>query len=591
MDTVDSIKIDELVDSYVLGKDWRVKENANRIYGYGGLKAYLAESIIARYALRKVYGEEALRAHMDGDIHIHDLGHLTLYCCGYGIDEIIARGLNGFNGVVNARPPRHFSSAVGQVMNFIFMVQQEQAGAVGLNCFDTYLAPYIRRDGLNYKQVKQILQEFIYSINMPMRAGLEAPFVNITFDGVIRDDLSNQHIILGGEIQDSTYGEYEEEMLLIDKAIMELMYEGDALGRIFTFPIITVNITDNFDWDTEFGEWVCKITAKYGIPYFQNMIGSDLRPSDVMSFCCRLRADLRKAMKYGGIFGKPNKTGSVGVVTINLPRIGYESKSEESKFYDLLDERLLLTREVLNRRRQFVLDMMNKGLYPFISVWIKHLNWHFNTVSVVGMHEALLNMGFEEGICGKDGSHFAERVLRYVLDRITEFENEDNIMWNFEQAPAESASGRLKSKDIKMYGREVPAIKIMGPDISYTNSTHVPVNYTDDLWWVLKHQEKMNKYYTGGSVVHIWLGEAIEPEMVSVIVDKICRKTSIPYFSLTPTFSICPKHGYISGEHWTCPECRSECEVYSRVVGYYKPVQNWNRWKRSEFKERKKFAL
>jgi len=586
---IDEIK---LVDDYLYEKDWRVKENANRIYGYGALKAYLAESTIARYALKKVFPEDAKKTHTFGDIHIHDLHNaLTVYCCGYGVKDILFNGFNGVNGTVWAKPPRHFSSAVGQIMNFIFMIQQEQAGAVGLNCFDTYLAPFVKYDNLSYNKVKQTLQEFIYSINLPMRAGLECPFTNITFDGAIRNDLKDEHIILGGEIKDESYGDFENEMLMIDKAMMELMYEGDAIGRVFTFPVVTVNVTENLDWNTEFGKWLSRITAKYGIPNFQNMIGSDLSPEDTLSFCCRLRADLKKAKRYGGIFGNPDKTGSVGVITINLPRIGFLSGSDDDRFMELLMERLQIIREILNRKREIILELMNRGLLPYLKKYLGHLNWHFNTVSIVGMHEALLNMGIEEGICSEDGINFAEKVLAYILKVIEEFEEEDGVMWNFEQAPAESAAGRLKDRDIKKFGKSMPAIKVMGAETPYTNSTHIPVNYTDDIWWLLKHQERMNKYYTGGSAVHIWLGEAIEPEIVPVLVDKICRKTEIPYFTLTPTFSICRNHGYISGEHWKCPECGSETEVFSRVVGYLKPVQNWNKWKQEEFKNRKTFTV
>lgn len=578
-----------LVDQYLSRSDWRVKENANRIFGYGGLKAYLAESIIARYALRKVYGMDALRAHKNGDIHIHDLGNgLVLYCCGYGVDKIIADGLKG-DGIVSARPPKHFSSALGQIMNFIFMIQQEQAGAVGLNCFDTYLAPFIKHDGLTEKQVEQYLQEFLYSVNMPLRAGLESPFVNLTFDASMRDDIKEQAVIIGGELKDNVYGEYENEMLLIDKLMMKLMYDGDASGRVFTFPILTVNITSRFDWESEFGIWLKRITAKYGIPYFQNMINSDMKPEDVMAFCCRLRSDLKKVKRYGGIFGNPNATGSIGVVTINMARLGYLSASEEKKLYDLLNDKLVLIRDILNKKRAFILKMMDKGLYPMIKRYLGHLNWHFNTVSIVGMHECLLNMNVEDGICSENGLSLAENVLRWINDVINEFEKEDNVLWNFEQAPAESASGRLKQLDVKMFDGKMKAIEIMGKKMPYTNSTHVPVNYTDDLWFILRHQERLNKYYTGGSVVHIWLGERIDEWAVKEIVDRVCRRTTIPYFSLTPTFSVCNEHGYLSGEMWKCPICGKECEVYSRVVGYYKPVQNWNEWKQVEFKNRKNF--
>lgn len=583
------VDIEKLVDDYINASDWRVKENANRMYGYGGLKAYIAESIIARYALKKVYGEEAMKAHMGGDIHIHDLHNaLTVYCCGYGVKDVIMNGFNGVTGTVWAKPPRHFSSAVGQIMNFVFMIQQEQAGAVGLNCFDTYLAPFVKYDGLSYEKVKQTLQEFIFSINMPMRAGLEAPFVNLTFDGAVRNDLRDEHVIVGGEIKSETYRDFEQELQMIDKAIMELMYEGDAVGRVFTFPIITVNVTEGLDWSSEFGDWLSRITAKYGIPYFQNMIGTDLSPEDTLSFCCRLRADLKKAKRYGGVFGNPDKTGSVGVVTLNLPRMGYMAK-EENEFFDILDDRLELVRHILNSKRKIIMRLMERGLLPYLRKYLGHLGFHFNTVSVVGMHEALLNMGIEGGICEESGMDFAEKTLAHILNRIEEFEEEDEVMWNFEQAPAESAAGRLKARDIKVYGKSMLAVKMMGADLPYTNSTHVPVNYTDDIWWVLKHQERMNKYYTGGSVVHIWLGEAIEPEIVPSLVSRICEKTEIPYFSLTPTFSICKEHGYISGEEWKCPKCGKDTEVFSRVVGYLKPVQNWNKWKQEEFRSRRMF--
>ena len=591
--SLEQVKVDELVNNYLEQRDWRVRENANRIYGYGGLKAYVAESVIARYALTKVYGSEVLRAHVSGDVHIHDLGHLTAYCCGYGVEKIVMEGLR-ISGIVSARPPKHMSSYVGQVLNFIFGAQQDQAGAVAINRMLEYAAGFAKYDKLEYKQIKQIWQEFVYSLNMPLRAGLESPFVNITIDTVMPDDMSRQAVVIGGEMQTITYGVVGDVHRLVCKALLEVMSEGDAVGRPFTFPIITINVTRRMSWDDELGEMLAEVTAKYGLPYFQNMIGSDLRPDDVLAMCCHLQIDRAKvAAKYGGIFGKPNATGSIGVVTINLPRIGWLSRGDDYKYIELLEERLRIARICLNRRRQFVEGQMRIGLYPFLGWYLGNVGfrWHFNTVSVVGMHESLLNMGIEDGICSGDGVRFAERVLKYVLDRITEFEEEDDVLWNFEQAPAESASRRLKVCDMRQFGKDMPAITIMGEELPYTNSTHVPVNYTDDVWWVLKHQERLNKYYTGGSVVHIWLGESLDVEVVPKLVMRICKKTSLPYFSITPTYSICEKCGYIEGEHWECPRCGNNCEVYSRIVGYYKPVQRWNDAKQAEFKARKMFKL
>ena len=580
----------ELVDSYVSEKDWRVKENANRRRSVAGLKGFVAEAVLARYMLDKVYGGVAKRAHYYGDLHIHDLSMPSFYCNSYSVGSIVQKGLRGIPGVVVSDPPRHFSSAMGQVVNFIMMIQQEQAGAVGLNCLDTYLAPFVRWDGLSYKQIRQIVQEFVYTVNLPFRSALESAFVNITFDAGIRSDMKDEHVIACGEIKEETYGEFEEEIWMIDKAFMDVMYHGDANERVFTFPVVTVNVTEDLRWDTEFGEWLAKITSKYGIPYFQNTINTDIKPESVRSFCCRLRGDLDKIKKYGGIFGNPDGVGSVGVVTINLPRIGYIARDDDD-FVEKVFEQMEMARRILAAKRMFITDMMKKGMYPMFTEYVGHLNWMYNTVSIVGMHEALLNYGIDGGIVTDDGLRFAEEVLKVMSERVEEFENEDGVLWNIEQAPAESASGRLKACDIKyMVGYErSAAIREMGPDLPYTNSTHVPVDFTDNIWWVLRHQERLNKYYTGGSVVHIFLGERIPEDVVPTLVDRICRRTEIPYFSLTPTFSVCPKCGYLEGEQWKCPKCGSDTDVYSRIVGYFSPVQRWNKWKQAEFKARKTF--
>jgi len=589
MDNMEYVSV-SIVDNYLSMNDWRVKENANRIFGYGGLKAYIAESVIARYMLKK-YGEKAEKAHRTGDIHIHDLSHATLYCCGYNIDKVLYEGINGISGVPESKPPKHFSSAVSQILNFVMCIQQEQAGAVGLNCLDTYLAPFVHYDKLSYRQVKQVIQELIWNLNYPMRPGLETPFTNVTFDAHVREDLKDQHVVIGGEVKDKTYGEFEEEMLMIDKAIMEVMYYGDAKNRVFTFPIVTVNITDKLDWDSDFGYWLKKITSKYGIPYFQNMISTDLRPDDVQAFCCRLRSDIRKlkkSLRYGGIFGKPGATGSIGVVTINLPRIGYLARTE-SEFFDLLDERLEIARHVLNTRRAFVEEMMKKGLYPFLKRFLGTTAWHFNTVSIVGAHECLLNMGYQFGILDGVGISFIKEVLSYIRKRINEFEEEDEVSWNFEQAPAESASGRLKKLDVEKFGTEMPAIKETGKDVSYTNSIHIPAWIKLSIHDTLRFYEQFEDYFDGGRVVHIYMIERVPEDLVDDLVMKICKKTKITYFDFTITFSVCQEHGAFEGEHYHCPVCGKECEVWSRVVGYYKPVQNWNEWKRREFELRKKY--
>ncbi len=556
----------EIVRSYIAKEDWRVYENANAAYSLSGLLWHCAGSVMAYYGLNYVYPREMARAHIEADMH----------------------GFNGVPGRLECRPPKHLRSAVGQMINFIGTLQNEWAGAQAFSSFDTYLAPFIRYDNLSYKDVKQAMQEFVYNMNVASRWGGQTPFTNITLDLKCPEDLAEQHVTVGGKLRKECYGDFQDEMDMINRALIEVLVEGDASGRVFTFPIPTYNITKDFDWDSEIAHMLFEMTAKYGLPYFQNFINSDLKPSDVRAMCCHLRLDLKELRRNarGGLFGSAEMTGSVGVVTINMPRIGYLSKTQDD-FFERLERFMYLAKESLEIKRKVVERNIKNGLLPYTRRYLGSLSRHFSTIGLVGMHEACLNF-LGKGIESKEGQRFAIKTLKFMRKLLVEYQKETGNLYNLEATPAEGCSYRLAKKDKERY----PDIKTSGDtEPYYTNSTQLPVSYTHDLWLALKHQEPLQELYTGGTVFHVWLGENIGADEARLLVKKIATRFSLPYFTLTPTFSICRQHGYIAGKHEKCPKCKKKTEVYSRVVGYYRPVSQWNLGKKQEFAERQVYSF
>ncbi len=609
----------EVVDSYINQMDWRVKENANMTYSLQGLNFHISSAIIANYWLNKIYPPEIGKAHKEGDFHIHDLGLLAPYCVGWDLRDLLVSGFTGVPGKISSKPAKHLRSALGQVVNFFYTLQGEAAGAQAFSNFDTYLAPFIRYDKLDYKQVKQVLQEFIFNVNVPTRVGFQTPFTNITLDLFIPDFMKDEYVIVGGKEQNETYSDFQEEMYMFNQAFAEVMTEGDANGRPFTFPIPTYNITKDFPWDDEQLDLIWEMTGKYGIPYFANFVNSDMKPDDVRSMCCRLRLDTRELKKRGGgLFGANPLTGSIGVVTINMPRIGYLSK-DDSELFQKLDELMELAKTSLEIKRKVIERFTEKGLYPYSKFYLRTIKqtygqyWknHFSTIGLVGMNEALLNfMG--EGITTREGQKFAIRVMDYMRDRLGEFQEETGNLYNLEATPAEGTSYRLARIDKKKY----PSITVANEkawrerhaEPYYTNSTLPPVYWSDDLFEILDNQDPLQTRYTGGTVLHIFVGERLDKEAAKKVVKTVFSNYHLPYISITPTFSICPIHGYIPGEHEYCPICdaelgiteeqarsksvkRTKCEVYSRVVGYLRPVNQWNDGKQEEFRERRYIHL
>jgi len=581
------INAEKTVQDYIDQAVWQIKENANLDYSFSSIFFRLAGENIARYVLSKVYPKKISQAHINGDFHLHNLYMgIVGYCAGWSIMDILLEGFNDVPGKTESFPPKHFSTALLQLANFVGTLQNEWAGAQAFNSLDTLLAPFVRNDKLDYKTVKQEMQQFIYNLNISSRWGGQTPFTNVTFDIKVPDDLKNKPVIIGGKLQKNVYGDYQKEMDMINKAFMEIMLGGDMRERIFTFPIPTYNITRDFDWDSEVANALFKMTAKYGVPYFQNFIKSDLNPKDIRAMCCRLRLDLREFhRRIGGFFGYADKTGSVGVVTINMSRIGYLSKNEK-QFFERLERLMELAKDSLEIKRKLVQENMNKGLLPFSKRYLGTLKFHFSTIGLIGMNEACLNF-LGKGIATKDGKAFAVKVLKFMRDKLIEFQNETGHIFNLEATPAEGTSYRLARIDKKKY----PKIKTAGKKVPYyTNSTFLPVNFTDDIFEALEHQEDLQVLYTGGTIFHVFLGEGInDPEACKLLVRRIAENFRIPYFTITPTFSICLDHGYIVGEQFKCPKCNKSTEVYSRVVGYYRPVQNWNEGKREEFKQRKEY--
>ena len=575
-----------LVDAYLKQLDWKVNENSNMSYSIQGLNNYIASEISKQYWLNRIYPENIKNAHINGDIHIHDLNIISVYCVGWDLKDLLSEGFTGVKGKVESAPAKHFRTALGQIVNFMYTMQGEAAGAQAFSNFDTLLAPFIRYDNLDYKQVKQAIQEFVFNMNVPTRVGFQTPFTNITMDLNVPSYYAEQPVIIGGELQEATYKEFQKEMDMLNKAFFEVMMDGDNSGRVFTFPIPTYNITKDFDWDNENIKGLWEMAAKYGIPYFSNFINSDMSPEDARSMCCRLRIDNRE-LEYrgGGLFGSNPLTGSIGVVTINLPKIAEVSKTKV-EFLERLAQKMELAKDSLEIKRKLLENLTDKELYPYTKFYLRDIKarfgvyWknHFSTIGLIGMNEACLNL-FGENIGSLQGKQFALEVMDYMRAKIVEFQKETGNNYNLEATPGEGTSYRLAKLDKDKYPY-------------YTNSTQLPVNYTDDIFEVLDHQDDLQTKYTGGTVVHIYAGERIQSiETMKNLVKKICNNYHLPYFTFSPTFSTCPNHGYVAGEHFTCPECRASCEVYSRVVGYIRPVEQWNKGKKQEFLDRQEFKI
>ncbi|RLB88251.1 MAG: ribonucleoside triphosphate reductase [Deltaproteobacteria bacterium] len=592
-----------LVDQYLKKIDWKIHENSNMDYSLQGLNNYISSEVSKIYWLNEIYPPEIKKAHTDGDFHIHDLSILSVYCVGWDLFDLLTEGFKGVSGKVESRPAKHLRSALGQVVNFFYTLQGEAAGAQAFSNFDTLLAPFIRYDNLTYKEIKQALQEFIFNINVPTRVGFQTPFTNVTLDVTVPDYYANQGVIIGGEMQKETYSQFQKEMDLFNKAFLEVMAEGDAKGRVFTFPIPTYNITTEFDWENPKLNDLWEMTAKYGVPYFSNFINSEMNPEDARSMCCRLRIDNRELeMRGGGLFGSNPLTGSIGVVTINMPRIGYLSRTE-GEFIMRLEKMMLLAKESLEIKRK-VLERFTEGsLYPYTKYYLRMVKerfnayWknHFSTIGLLGMNEACLNL-FGCDIAEQEGHNFTTKVLDFMRDKLIEFQKETGNNYNLEATPAEGTSYRLAKLDKKKYpdiicANEDEYRKFKVP-VFYTNSSQLAVNFTDDIFEALDLQDDIQTKYTGGTVFHVYVGERIDnPGAVKLLVRRICEKYRLPYFTLTPTFSVCPAHGYFAGEHQSCPKCGRPCEIYSRVVGYLRPVKQWNRGKQEEFKMRKTFSV
>jgi anaerobic ribonucleoside-triphosphate reductase len=600
----------DVVDGYLSMMDWKVQENSNMSYSLQGLNVYATENIVSHYWLNKIYPPEIGDAHTNGDYHIHDLGTLGAYCVGWDLKDILLLGFRGVSGKIESKPAKHFGTALMQIVNYLYTLQGEAAGAQALSNFDSLLAPFIKYDGLNYSQVKQEMQKFLFNMNVPTRVGFQSPFTNITMDLTVPSYMVEEPAIIGGNLTDDNYSDFVDEMDMINHAFAEIMYEGDAKGRPFTFPIPTYNITKDFDWDTGGLDPIWEMTAKYGVPYFSNFINSDMKPDDARSMCCRLRLDNRELRKRGGgLFGANPKTGSIGVVTINMPRLGYLSKDEKS-FFERLDNLMDTAKQSLEIKREIIENLTYSGLHPYSRFYLQDVKktfgefWknHFSTIGLIGMNDALLNF-INKGIGDKEGKQFAEKVLDHMRDKIADFQEETGNIFNLEATPAEGASYRLaridkaEYPDIKTYNQEFYGNGGRGIEPYYTNSTQLPVGYTTDIFEALDLQDSLQSKYTGGTVLHIFLGEEDpSPTATKKLIRKVAENYSLPYYTITPTFSVCPDHGYIAGEHKNCPLCikenkKTECEVYSRVVGYLRPVNQWNKGKQQEFSDRKTFDM
>lgn len=583
----------ELVDSYVKVTDWRVKENSTVTYSVGGLILSNSGAITANYWLSEVYDDEIAQAHRSADIHIHDLSMLTGYCAGWSLKQLIREGLGGIPGKMTSAPAKHLSVLCNQMVNFLGIMQNEWAGAQAFSSFDTYLAPFVKADNLNYEQVKKSLEAFIYGVNTPSRWGTQAPFSNITLDWTVPKDMESMPAIVGGKDMDFTYGDCKVEMDMINKAFIEIMIEGDANGRGFQYPIPTYSITRDFDWsETENNKLLFEMTSKYGTPYFSNYINSDMEPSDVRSMCCRLRLDLRELRKKsGGFFGSGESTGSVGVVTINMPRIAYLSADKE-EFYRRLDHMMDIAARSLSIKRTVITKLLNEGLYPYTKRYLGTFENHFSTIGLIGMNEACLNARWiRKDLTETEAQDFTKEVLNHMRERLSDYQEQYGDLYNLEATPAESTTYRLAKHDKRRY----PDIITAGGDDGapyYTNSSHLPVGYTEDVFSALDIQDELQTLYTSGTVFHAFLGEKLPDwKAAANLVRKIAMNYKLPYYTLSPTYSICKKHGYLAGELYECPHCGEKTEVYSRITGYYRPVQNWNDGKAHEFKDRRTYNI
>lgn len=588
-----SLDFKNVVDNYLRIADWRVKENSTVTYSVGGLILSNSGAVTANYWLSEVYDKEIADAHRNADIHLHDLSMLTGYCAGWSLKQLIQQGLGGVAGKITSSPAKHLMTLCNQMVNFLGIMQNEWAGAQAFSSFDTYLAPFAKVDHLTYKEVKQCIQSFIYGVNTPSRWGTQAPFTNVTLDWTVPDDLKNLPAIVGGKEMPFTYGDCKEEMDMINRAFIEVMIEGDANGRGFQYPIPTYSITKDFDWSpTENNKLLFTMTAKYGTPYFSNYINSDMKPSDVRSMCCRLRLDLRELRKKsGGYFGSGESTGSIGVVTINMPRIAYLSTSKED-FYARLDRLMDISARSLKIKRETITKLLDAGLYPYTKHYLGSFKNHFSTIGLVGMNETCLNARWiHEDLTHKTAQDFTEEVLNHMRNRLSDYQEQYGDLYNLEATPAESTSFRLAKHDKKRYPNIITASKDEGTPF-YTNSSHLPVGYTDDIFDALDIEDRFQTLYTSGTVFHAFLGQRLPDwESCMKLVRKIAENYKLPYYTISPTYSVCEDHGYLSGEQWKCPICGKEAEVYSRITGYYRPVKNWNAGKTQEFKQRKTYEI
>lgn len=582
-----------LVDSYVNVEDWRVKENSTVTYSVGGLILSNSGAITANYWLSEIYDKEIAEAHRNADIHLHDLSMLTGYCAGWSLKQLIQEGLGGIPGKITSAPAKHLATLCNQMVNFLGIMQNEWAGAQAFSSFDTYLAPFIKVDNLSYDQAKKCIESFIYGVNTPSRWGTQAPFSNITLDWTVPDDLKDMPAIVGGKDMDFTYGDCQKEMDMVNKAFIEIMIDGDAQGRGFQYPIPTYSITKDFDWsDNENNRLLFEMTAKYGTPYFSNYINSDMEPSDVRSMCCRLRLDLRELRKKsGGFFGSGESTGSVGVVTINLPRIAYLAK-DEADFYERLDHMMDIAARSLKIKRTVISNLLDAGLYPYTKRYLGNFDSHFSTIGLIGMNEVGLNADWlRKDLTHEETQEFAKEVLTHMRARLSDYQEEYGDLYNLEATPAESTTYRFAKHDRKRYPDIITAAK-EGDTPYYTNSSHLPVDYTEDIFSALDIQDQLQTLYTSGTVFHAFLGEKLPDwKAAANLVRKIAENYELPYYTLSPTYSVCKDHGYLNGEQFVCPYCGNKTEVYSRITGYYRPVQNWNDGKTQEYKDRKLYDI
>jgi len=584
------VDVDRTIGEYLSQEDWRTKENSNTDFSFSGLMLHTAGKVIAKYTLNNIYTPTIREAHELGYYHIHDLGHgIVAYCAGWSLKNLLLMGFGNVPNKVDTKPAKHMDVCVSQMVNYIGCLQMEFAGAQAFSSVDTLLAPFVRADGLDYEQVKQSMQRLVFSLNIPSRWGSQMPFSNLTFDLKPPKDMEDEKAIIGGEPQPYTYGDCQDEMDMINRGFLEVMGEGDAKGRIFTFPIPTYNITKDFEWNSEISELLFEVTAKYGLPYFQNYAGSNLDPGAIRAMCCRLNIDQRELMnRPGSIWGPGDSTGSIGVVTINLNRLGFEAKGHGDVFFEKLSHYMELAKDSLEIKRRVVTKNLKNGLMPYTKAYLGSFENHFSTIGIVGMHEALKNMyGF--GIDSPEGKAFTIKTLKFIREKLKDFQEETESLYNLEATPAESAAYRLARLDRRMY----PEIMVAGDkEPMLTNSTQLPVNKTDDVLYALEHQNEIQPLYTGGTIFHTFVGERLSNgSMAKMLVKKISNNTKLPYFSITPTFSICKKCGYVAGEHPTCPKCGKETEVYSRIVGYFRPLKNWNAGKKDEFRLRKTYAV